>query len=67
METENVNMEVSDETDVVTEEGEQKWLPVKCTCNGSEMRRITCIIDKDGQRFKMLDMDYSGGDDDEKT
>jgi hypothetical protein len=57
------NLTVLEEMNVVTKEGESKWLPFKCTCNGSEMRKILCLIDKDEQRFKMVDVDlddYNG-------
>ena len=57
------NLTVLDKMDVVTNEGESKWMPLRCTCNGSEMRRIMCLIDKDEQRFKMVDLDlddYNG-------
>jgi hypothetical protein len=57
------NLTVLDKMDVVTKEGESKWMPSRCTCNGSEMRRIMCLMDKDEQRFKMVDVDlddYNG-------
>jgi hypothetical protein len=57
------NLTVLDKMNVVTKEGESKWMPSRFTCNGSEMRRIMCLIDKDEQRFKMVDVDlddYTG-------
>lgn len=37
-------------------EGEASWRSVKGACNGREMRRVMCVIEGDGRRFKMLDL-----------
>ena len=40
-------------------EGNVSWCPAKAACNGREMRRIMCVVDRDYRRFRILDIDYS--------
>ena len=53
---------VKDRLDI---EGDGSWHPSRGTCNGREMRRIMCIVDRDEQRFKMLDIDDHSEDKEE--
>lgn len=56
MHSEKRNAPMKDHLDFTAKEGEGSWCPVKGGCNGREMRRVICVIDRDGQRFRMLDM-----------
>lgn len=47
---------VKDKFDFARKEGEVAWSPGRGTCNGREMRRIMCVLERDGQRFKVLDV-----------
>ena len=50
------NARIKDQLDFSPKEGEASWCPVKGACNGREMRRIMCLMDRDKQRFRMLDL-----------
>ena len=48
--------QIKDKLGFVEKEGEIAWCPGKGACNGREMRRIMCVLERDGQRFKVLDV-----------
>jgi hypothetical protein len=56
MHSEKRNAQIKDKLDFSAKEGEASWHSVKGACNGREMRRVMCVIDSDGRRFKMLDL-----------
>ena len=56
MPSEKRNATMKDHLDFTAKEGETSWCPVKGACNGREMRRVMCVVDRDGQRFRVLDM-----------
>jgi hypothetical protein len=50
------NAVVTEEIDFADEEGKGSWCPIKGACNGRAMRGIVCIVAKDEQRFKLIDL-----------
>jgi hypothetical protein len=56
MHSEKRNARIKDQLDFSAKEGETSWCSVKGACNGREMRRVMCVIDRDERRFKMLDL-----------
>ena len=56
MRPEKRNPRIKDQLDFPVKEGESAWRSVKGACNGREMRRVMCVLDRDERRFKMLDL-----------
>jgi hypothetical protein len=50
------NVPMKDYLEFTHKEGQSSWSPVRGACNGREMRRIMCVIDRDEQRFRVLDV-----------
>jgi hypothetical protein len=49
-------VKIKDHFEFTTKEGEPPWFPAQGACNGREMRRIMCVVDQQGQRFKVVDI-----------
>jgi site-specific recombinase XerC len=58
---------IEDQFNFTVKEGEVKWHPVKGACNGREMRRIICVVDRDDQKFRMLEIDDYNHDEEMST
>jgi len=56
MNSENRNARIKEQLHLSANEGEVSWNPVKGACNGREMRRVMCVVDRDKRRFKMLEL-----------
>lgn len=52
-----VNAEIREQIVFEDKDGKGSWCPIKGACNGSAMRGVVCVIDKDEQRFKIIDVD----------
>ena len=50
------NARVRDMLEFTSKEGQETWRPYKCACTRREMGSNLCMIEKDGLRFKMVDM-----------
>jgi hypothetical protein len=51
------NAEIKEQILFEDKDGEGSWCPIMGACNGSAMRGVVCVIDKDEQRFKIIDVD----------
>jgi hypothetical protein len=58
---------IQDQFNFTAKEGEVNWYPIKVACNGREMRRVMCVIDRDEQKFRMLEIDDSNHDEEDMS
>lgn len=58
---------IQDQFNFTVKDGEVNWYPVKGACNGREMRRVMCVIDRDERKFRMLEIDDDNRDEEEMS